>query len=125
MNSTIVRPGTSSDESVEVKAGMASPLAAAAFLAGIVYCWLEAAFRLAFTYFPNFNSAYFLWNGRPGDVVAMWITIMGLEVVVFLAFARIWRGRPSVGSIQLWTTVLIISAIAAPIIGEIGQTVGI
>lgn len=124
MKYTIESKDTSVAESPD-KAGLVGPIAAAAFLAGIVYAWALAAFRLAFTYFPNFNNAYFLWNGRPGDVVAMWITIMVLEVVVFLVFARVWRSRPSVGTIQIWTTMLIVSAIVAPFIGEIGQSVGI
>jgi hypothetical protein len=42
-----------------------------------------------------------LWQGRVGDIAAMWLTISGVAVVVIL------------------------SAIMAPLIGEIGTPVGI
>ncbi len=48
----------------------------------------------------------------------MWLTMRGVAVLVF------W-GRARLGSIWFWTTLLIISAIAAPLIGEIGTPIGI
>ena len=103
-----------------------SPLVAAAFLAGISYMWLEAAFRLAFTYNANLNAFWVLWNGRVGDIAAMWLTISGVAaVVVFPLGYLFFRGRTRLGSITFWTVLLIVSAIIAPLIGEIGTPIGI
>jgi hypothetical protein len=102
----------------------AYPAAAAAFTAGIVYLWGEAAFRLLFTYFPGFDAQWVLWNGRVGDIAAMWLTISGVAVVTGVATYLLLRGRERVGSLAAWMIVLIGSAIAAPMIGEIGQTAG-
>jgi hypothetical protein len=45
-------------------------------------------FRYAFTHSPSFNSDYFiLWNGGPGDVASMWLTILIIEAIVFFALA--------------------------------------
>ncbi len=104
----------------------ATPLAAAGFLAGIVYMWVEALFRLLFTYNANFDAAYVLWQARVGDIAAMWLTMGGVAVVVFLVFGLlVFRGRARVGSIWVWTILLLISAIVAPLIGEIGTPIGI
>ncbi len=104
----------------------ATPLAAAGFLAGIVYMWVEALFRLLFTFNANFDAAYVLWQGRVGDIAAMWLTMGGVAVVVFLVFGLlVFRGRPRVGSIWFWTILLLVSAIVAPLIGEIGTPIGI
>lgn len=108
---------------VPLLSGLASPFAAAAFAAGLVYVWGEAAFRLAFTYSPAFDARWVLWNGRVGDIAAMWLTISVLAAVTFLALRFVWRGRSHVGPIMLWTIVLILSAIAAPLIGEIGTPI--
>ena len=103
----------------------APPLVAAAFLAGIVYLWVEALFRLVFTY-TSLANTYVLWQGRAGDIAAMWLTMWVAAVVVFFVFGyRVFRGRPQVGTIWLWTIVLILSAIVAPLIGEIGTQIGI
>jgi hypothetical protein len=37
----------------------------------------------------------------------------------------VWRGRDHVGTLLMWTIVLIVSAIAAPLIGEYGTPFGI
>jgi len=104
----------------------ASPLVAAAFVAGIVYMWLETAFRLAFTYSANFDAFWVLWNGRVGDIAAMWLTISGVSLVLFFVLGFwVFRGRSRVGTIPWWTAALIISAIAAPLIGEIGTPIGV
>jgi hypothetical protein len=102
----------------------ASPVAAAAFAAGIAYAWLEALWRLLFTYYPNFDSDWVLWNGRVGDIAAMWLTISGFAIVIGLGLYLLWRHRDHVGMIAEWTVVLVGSAIAAPMIGEIGNTTG-
>jgi LPXTG-motif cell wall-anchored protein len=102
----------------------AYPAAAAAFLAGLVYVWGEAAFRLLFTYFPAFNADWVLWNGRVGDIAAMWLTISGVAAVAGVAAWLAWRRRDRVGSVAGWMIVLVGSAIAAPMIGEIGQATG-
>ena len=104
----------------------ASPVAAAAFLAGIVYMWGEGIFRYVFTNFPSVPTVYTLWNGRAGDIAAMWLTISVVALAVFLIFGfRVWRGRARVGSVLVWTIVLIVSAIIAPLLGEIGTPIGI
>ena len=106
--------------------GAASPSVAAAFAAGIVYVWGEAIFRLIFTFFPDVPATYTLWSGRAGDIAAMWLTISVVAVVVFAVLSRlVWRGHDHVGSLRMWTIVLIVSAIAAPLIGEYGTPFGI
>lgn len=104
----------------------ATPLAAAGFLAGIVYMWVEALFRLLFTFNANFDALWVLWQGRVGDIAAMWLTMGGVALAVFFVFGfLVFRGRARVGSIWLWTILLLISAIVAPLIGEIGTPPGI
>ena len=105
--------------------GVASPTVAAAFAAGIVYMWGEAIFRLVFTFFPDVPNTYNLWGGRVGDVAAMWLTISVVALVVFFVLSRLWRSRHGVSTIRLWTIVLIVSAIVAPIVGEYGTPFGI
>ncbi len=113
------------ESKVEASVG-APPLVAAAFLGGIVYMWVEALFRLLFTYNANFDAFWVLWQARVGDIAAMWLTMWGVAVLVFFVFGfLVFRGRARVGSIWFWTIVLIISAIAAPLIGEIGTPIGI
>jgi LPXTG-motif cell wall-anchored protein len=102
----------------------AYPAAAAAFAAGIVYLWAEAAFRLAFTYSPGFDADWVLWNGRVGDIAAMWLTISGIAVVTGIGLYLAWRRKDRVGTFAGWMIVLLGSAIAAPMIGEIGNTAG-
>lgn len=102
----------------------AYPAAAAAFLAGLVYLWGEAAFRLAFQYYPSFDAKWVLWNGRVGDIAAMWLTISAAATAAGAGAWLAWRRRERVGSIRAWMIVLIGSAIAAPMIGEIGQASG-
>jgi hypothetical protein len=55
----------------------ATPLGAAAFLAAVVYMWVEALFRLLFTFNANFDAMWVLWQACVGDIAAMWLTIMG------------------------------------------------
>jgi hypothetical protein len=80
----------------------AYPAAAAAFAAGLVYLWGEAGFRLAFQYSPSFDARWVLWNGRVGDIAAMWLTISGVAAVTGVALYLAWRGRERVGSLAGW-----------------------
>ena len=103
----------------------AEPLVASAFVAGIVYLWTAAILRLLGT-FGALPAAFALWQDRAGDIAAMWLTmsVVGLGVFFVLGFL-VFRGRSRVGSIRLWTILLIVSAIAAPLIAEIGTPIGI
>ena len=105
-------------------AGGAAPRVAAAFVAGIVYMWAEALFRLVFT-FTSLPNVYQLYNARTGDIAAMWLTMSVVSLLVFFVLSARWRGRSQVGSILVWTIWLIVSAIVAPLIGEIGTPIGI
>ena len=102
----------------------ASPVAAAVFAAGIAYAWLEALWRLLFTYNPDFSAKWVLWNGRVGDIAAMWLTISVLAALVGVGLYWLWRNKDHIGSLADWTVLLIGSAIAAPMIGEIGTPAG-
>jgi aryl-alcohol dehydrogenase-like predicted oxidoreductase len=105
--------------------GAAPPRVAAAFAAGLIYLWLEVLFRLLFTY-TSLASRYTLWNGRAGDVAAMWLTISAVALVAFFVLGfGVFRGRAHVGTIPVWAILLIVSAIVAPLIGEIGTPLGI
>ena len=102
----------------------AYPAAAATFAAGLVYLWGEAAFRLLFTYYPGFDADWVLWNGRVGDIAAMWLTISGIAAVTGAGLYFRWRHKDHVGTFAAWMIVLVGSAVAAPMIGEIGNTAG-
>jgi hypothetical protein len=39
--------------------------------------WVEALFRLLFTFNANFDAMWVLWQACVGDIAAMWLTIMG------------------------------------------------
>lgn len=100
------------------------------FAAGIVYMWAEAVIRLIFTWVPDVPATYNLWpglnDGRVGDIGAMWLTMTVVALFVFVVLGRfVWRGRGQVGTYRLWTILLIISAIVAPILGEIGTPIAI
>lgn len=103
----------------------AGPRVAAAFIAGVVYVWLEALLRLLSTC-GILPGSFELWNGRVGDIAAMWLTmsVAGLFVYFILAYGA-FRHKTQIGSITFWTVVLIISAVIAPLIGEIGTPWGI
>lgn len=116
--------GDGADDSDQAKLKGAGPAAAAAFAAGIVYVWAETLFRLLFTYYPSFNARWQLWNGRAGDIAAMWLTISVVAAAAGLGLYWAWRGKSHVGAIADWTILLISSAIAGPMIGEIGQGAG-
>lgn len=47
-------------------------------------------------------------------------------MIVFLALGYgVFRGRTRVGSIFMWTVLLIMSAIVLPLVGEIGTAIGV
>ncbi len=106
-----------------VRRGGAGPKAAAAYAAGIAYMWTEALVRYLATntsYFP-----YMVYSERTGDVVAIWLTSV---IVSLLAFFAVWtasRSKNRVGSIAVWTAILVVSTIIAPLIGELGTPYGI
>lgn len=107
----------------------ATPLVAAAYVGSLTGIWAEAIIRLIFTYFPNVPNTYNLWpntaGGRDGDIAAMWVTMLVLVAVSFVLARYVFRGRASVGLVRTWTIILIVSAIIAPLLGEIGTPIGI
>lgn len=60
------------------------------------------AHRLLFTYNPDFNTAWQLWDGRPGDVAAMWLTISVVAAVAGVGLYLLWRRKSRVGSVADW-----------------------
>ena len=102
----------------------ASPIAAAGYLAAIVYMWLEAILRILLTN-TMLLANFMLWNYRVGDIAAMWLTMSVVAIIVFVLAAYGFRGRANVGSISFWTALLVISIIVAPLIGEYGTPLGI
>ena len=102
----------------------ASPVVAATYAAGIAYMWGEAAIRFLAT-----NTAlggwYFLYPMRTGDVAAIWLTGIIASLVVFVVAYALFKGKTRVGSLWVWTAILVISTIIAPLIGEIGTPIGI
>jgi hypothetical protein len=106
-----------------------TPLVAAAYIGSLTGIWAEALFRLVFTWFPNVPNSYNLWpntaGGRDGDIAAMWVSMLVLVALAFLGARYLLRGRTSVGLLRTWTIILIVSAIVAPLIGEIGTPIGI
>ena len=102
-----------------------NPKAIAALIAGTVYMWLEAIFRLLGTW-TTFASHYRLWQPRDGFISAMFLTISIVSIVVYLVLAYGVIKKPrSTSSFTLWVIILTISVIIAPLIGEIGTAVGI
>ena len=101
----------------------ASPKAAAAFAAATIYMWAEAIIRI---WFSKGGDAHLrLWTQRAGDIAGMWLAMIVIGLVAYSVLATVWRKRAAVGSIPVWTIVLIVSAIIAPVIGEWGQALGI
>jgi hypothetical protein len=101
----------------------ASPKAAAAFAAGTIYMWAEGIIRLWFS--KGGDAQLRLWSQRAGDIGAMWLAMTVIGLVAYFALASAWRKRSAVGSIPMWTIVLIVSAIVAPLLGVWGQSIGI
>ncbi len=106
-----------------VRKGGAGPKAAAAYAAGVAYLWTEAVTRYLATntsYFP-----YMVYSQRTGDVVTIWLTSVVVSLVAFLILWGAFRRRSRVGSIIVWTAILVASVIIAPLVGEIGTPFGI
>jgi len=107
-----------------VMAGGTPPAAAAAYIFGIVYLWTEAVVRYLMTN-TTMGSWFMLYSTRTGDVVAIAV-IEGVVAIILAALGyALFRKRPKVGSITIWTVILIVSAIIAPLIGEIGTPFGV
>ena len=101
----------------------ASPKAAAAFAAATIYMWAEAIIRI---WFAKGGDAHLrLWTQRAGDIAGMWLAMIVIGLLAYFVLAAVWRKRIAVGTIPVWTIVLIVSAIIAPLIGEWGQALGI
>jgi hypothetical protein len=60
----------------------------------------------------------------PRGIAAMWLTISGVAAVTGALLYVLWRHRDRVGFIADWTIILVGSAVAAPMIGEIGTPAG-
>ena len=111
------------DRSTSPNNQAASPRAAAAFAAVSLYMWAECFLRL---WFSKGGDAYLrLWSQRAGDIAAMWVAMIVVGLGAYFILAAAWKKRSAVGTLRAWTIVLIISTIAAPLIGEWGQSVGI
>ncbi len=108
-----------------VRKGGTPAKAAAAYAAALAYLWTEAIVRYLATN-TDLGSWYWLYSQRTGDVSAIWFTSVIVSLLVFFVLAYgFLRGRARVGSIYFWTVLLVVSAIIAPLIGEIGTPFGI
>jgi len=105
------------------RAAGASPQAAAAFAAATIYMWAEAGIRIWFS--QGGDAVLRLWAPRAGDIAGMWLALVVIGLVAYLALAAAWRKRATVGTLAVWTIVLVVSAVVAPLIGEWGQAIGI
>jgi hypothetical protein len=105
------------------RAGEASPQVAAAFAACALSLWVECVLRIWFS--QGGDAVLRLWAPRAGDIAGMWLAVSVAGLAAYFALAAAWRGRAAVGTLRLWTIVLVLSAIAAPLLGEWGQAIGI
>lgn len=111
-----------------VRKGGAPPKAAAGYAAGVFYLWGEAILRYLWTNVTVGNLVFgnvYLYNARTGDVSAIWLLSVVVALIGFLLFYFAFRKRERVGSITLWTAVLVVSAIVAPMVGELGTPFGV
>ena len=106
-----------------VKKGGAPPKAAAGYAAGLFYLWGEAILRYLWTNTSLGN--WYLYPQRTGDVAAIWLFSVIISLVGFVSVYGLSKKRERVGSITLWTALVVVSAIIAPMIGEIGTPFGI
>lgn len=102
----------------------ASPLVAAMMIGGTAYAWAEAIIRYLATN-TSLGAWYVIFPARDGDIVAMWVTAIVAGLVFFAASYVIFRNKSRVGSLRMWTVILAVSLIVAPLIGEIGTPMGI
>ncbi len=115
------RNATSGGEFISLRA---TPLIAATYVAALAYVWMEAFLRY-FATNTTLLANLMLWSARDGDIAAMWLTMGVVAAVAFGVAFLAFRRKASVGSLSLWTVLLIVSAIVAPLIGEIGTPIGI
>lgn len=106
-----------------VRAGGAPPKAAAGYAAALFYLWGEAIARYLWTN-TSLGNVY-LYNARTGDVSAIWLLSIISALVGFVLVYAGFRKKERVGSITFWTAIVVVSAIVAPLVGEIGTPFGI
>lgn len=106
-----------------VRKGGAPPKAAAGYAAGVAYLWGEAVLRYLWT--NTSLGSWYLYPQRTGDVSAIWLFSVVISLVGFVLVYALFRKRERVGSITFWTAMLVVSAIIAPMVGEIGTPFGI
>ena len=111
-----------------VRRGGAPPVAAAGYAFGVFYLWGEALWRYLWTNVTIGNTVFgnvYLYNARTGDVSAIWLLSVVAGFIGLFLFYFAFRKRDRVGSIALWTAILVVSAIIAPMIGELGTPFGV
>ncbi|MDV3277108.1 MAG: hypothetical protein LYZ69_01405 [Nitrososphaerales archaeon] len=106
-----------------VSKGGAPPKAAAGYAAGLFYLWGEAVLRYLWT--NTSLGSWYLYTQRTGDVAVIWLFSVVISLVGFVSVYVLFRRKERVGSITLWTALVVVSAIIAPLIGEIGTPFGI
>jgi hypothetical protein len=106
-----------------VRKGGAPPKAAAGYAAGVAYLWGEALFRYLWT--NTYLGSWYLYSQRTGDVSYIWLLSVIVSILGFVLVYGLFRRRERVGSITLWTAILVVSAIIAPLVGELGTPFGI
>lgn len=102
----------------------AGPLVAAMMAGGTAYAWAEAIIRYLATN-TSVGSWYMVYAARDGDIIAMWLTTIVAGLIVFALTYVIFKKRSRVGSLRMWTVILALTLIIAPMIGEIGTPIGI
>jgi len=106
-----------------VRKGSAPPKAAAGYAAGVAYLWGEAVLRYLWT--NTWLGNVYLYPWRTGDVSAIWLFSVIISLAGFVLVYALFRKKERVGSITLWTVLLVVSAVIAPLVGEIGTPLGI
>jgi hypothetical protein len=118
-----LQPDSRSSFVETVRKGGAPPKAAAGYAAGVAYLWGEAALRYLWT--NTSLGSFYLYSQRTGDVSAIWLFSVVISLAGFVLVYAAFRKRERVGSVKIWTVLLVISAIIAPLVGEIGTPFGI
>lgn len=106
-----------------IRNGGAPPGVAAGYAAGVFYVWGEGVLRYLWTNTSLGN--FYLYPFRTGDVSAIWLFSVAISLIGFFLVYLPFRKRERLGSITVWTIVLVVSAIVAPIFGETGTPFGI
>jgi hypothetical protein len=116
-------PSTGERTMEAIRSGGAPPKAAAGYAGGVAYMWGEAVLRYLWTNTSLGN--WFLYPQRTGDVSAIWLFSVVISLTGFVLFYGLFRKRQRVGTIKIWTILLVASAIIAPFVGEIGTSLGV